>query len=345
MKKLRLGIVGPGLIWERVHRPEVERLHDSFEVTAFSARSQATADKVRAAYPQARFHYDYHDLVNDAYVDAVVILTPIPLNAPVASATLEAGKAAFLEKPIGVSVEEARALCEVEDRSEGRIYVLEQAPYGPVWDTMERTLQQGGVGRAVAYETARHARLQAHASGERDFGDTEWRIRPEYPLGVLFDGGVHELATQARLFGAPTHVHAVGRSYREGYGEVDHVSVILEYPDGVFGVFSHSGVLGGKSDYFILRGTDGLIRYTRDEFLLEDATGRHRELPRSDISPHRAMWDHFVECLQEDRTPRYTSRDALREIETLSAIEEAIRTGMRTAVRRAATQSPGERST
>ncbi|MFW5729427.1 MAG: Gfo/Idh/MocA family protein, partial [Spirochaetota bacterium] len=229
MKKLRLGIVGPGLIWERAHRPEVERHQDLFEVSAFSARSRPTADKVKAAYPRARFHYDYKDLVNDADVDAVVVLTPIPLNAPVASATLEAGKAAFLEKPIGVSVDEARALCELEERSGGRVYVLEQAPYGPEWDVMESLLRDGALGCPVAYETARHARLEAHSSGERDFGDTEWRIQPEYPLGVLFDGGVHELARQARLFGAPTHVQAVGRAYREGYGDFDHVAVILEY--------------------------------------------------------------------------------------------------------------------
>ncbi len=335
MNKVRLGVIGPGLIWDLAHRREVERLSDHFELVAFSGRSDESEAKVRRDYPTARFYRDYRELLEDDGVDGVVILTPIPLNAPVASETLRAGKIAFLEKPIGANVQEARDLCELEELRGGRIYVLEQAPYGAVWDKLAGIIKSGELGRVVGYETTRHVRLERKGPENRSFGDTDWRIHPEYPLGMLFDGGVHELAVQSRLFGTPQTVHAVGRSYREGYGDFDHVAMFLEYPDGSFGVFCHSGLLGGDRNFFTVRGTEGLAQLSGREFRVELHDGRSWDVARSEVSDHAAMWDHFAECVVDRREAFYTSRDALREIETLAAVERAVHEGTRVRVDRA----------
>jgi predicted dehydrogenase len=333
--KLGVGVIGPGLIWDLAHRREVERLSDRFELVAFSGRSNASEEKVRTDYPGARFYRDYRELIADADVEGVIILTPIPLNAPAATEVLKAGKIAFLEKPLGANVREARELCDLEDAQDGRIYVLEQAPYGGVWDELAGVINSGRLGRVVGYETTRHVRLEQQGPENRGFGDTDWRIHPAYPLGMLFDGGVHELAVQSRLFGTPSHVHAVARSYREGYGDYDHVAMFLEYPDGPFGVFCHSGLLGGDRDFFTLRGTEGLAHYSSREFRVELHDGRSWDLPRPDVSDHAAMWDHLADCVADRREAFYTSRNALREIETLAAVEQAVREGRRVDVDRA----------
>lgn len=334
MSTFRLGVIGPGLIWERAHRPQIESLSGVFEPVAFSGRSDTTEAKVRRDYPEARFYRDYRELIADPEVDGVVILTPIPLNAPLAMEVLRAGKVALMEKPIGVSVEEARRLCEVEAETDGRIYVLEQAPYNPVWETMDRVIRDGRIGRVAGYETARHVLLDAGTAPERGYGDTDWRIHPEYPLGVLFDGGVHELATHARLFGAPRRVQAVGRSYRESYGDYDHVSMILEYEDGILGTFCHSGYLDGDRNFFVLRGTEGLIYYSDDEFVLERKDGEREELPRPELSAHAAMWRQIAERIGEGRPADYSARDGLREIETLEAVQKSVDEGLRLTVER-----------
>lgn len=334
MSKMKIGVIGPGLIWEVAHRPQIERLSSSYDVVAFSARSQETEERVRSEYPEARFYRDYRDLIADQQVEGVVILTPIPLNAPVAIETLRAGKVAFLEKPTGTGPEEARQLCETEEEHGGRVYVLEQAPYNPAWSVVEEAIGGGRIGRIAGFESARHVNLSESSNGTRGFGDTDWRIRPDYPLGVLFDGGVHELASQARLFGVPASVQAVGRSYRQEYGEYDHVAIFLQYEHQVLGLFTHSGFLNGNRDYFIIRGTDGLIYLDDKEFVLEEKSGRTEKLTRPSQSPHEVMWDHLTECLSDLRPAQYSSRHALREIETLSAVEEAVHSGGSVSVRR-----------
>ena len=45
----------------------------------------------------------YEDLLEDPDLDAVVIATPVPTHAPLARLALEAGKDAFVEKPLALT--------------------------------------------------------------------------------------------------------------------------------------------------------------------------------------------------------------------------------------------------
>ena len=46
MEPIRLGIVGPGLIWENRHRPTLSKLGDLYKIAAFSATSETSRQKV-----------------------------------------------------------------------------------------------------------------------------------------------------------------------------------------------------------------------------------------------------------------------------------------------------------
>jgi predicted dehydrogenase len=110
--------------------------------------------------------------------------------------------------------------------------------------------------------------------------------------------------------------------------------MFLQHRNGVFGVFTHSGFLNGERDYFIVRGTEGLVYLDGKEFVVEEKNGRREDLPRPSQSPHQAMWNHLTDCLSDLRPAQYSARDALREIETLAAVEEAARSGESVAVPR-----------
>ena len=111
MEPIRLGIVGPGLIWENRHRPTLSKLGDLYKIAAFSATSETSRQKVEHDYPGLAFFKDYRELAAWPEIDAVVVLTPIPLNAPVALAALRAGKSVFLEKPMARTLAEGRKCC------------------------------------------------------------------------------------------------------------------------------------------------------------------------------------------------------------------------------------------
>ena len=54
MRPTRLGVVGMGLIWSRVHEPHLARLQDVFELVAFCDVSTDRRAAIAADFPQAR---------------------------------------------------------------------------------------------------------------------------------------------------------------------------------------------------------------------------------------------------------------------------------------------------
>lgn len=326
MSALRLGIVGPGLIWDNRHRGVVLSMPESFEVAAFSSRTEATLRKAGGQVPQARLFTDYSELFRSPEVDAVVLLTPIPLNGRLTLEALDAGKPVFVEKPFALSTEEGRSIVEAETRTGYPVYVLEQAPYAPVWDRIAADISAGRIGQPATYERVKHVFLDAEEDQTSGYGQTQWRIDTQFPLGNLFDGGIHDLAVYAKLFGSPKRVRARGRSFRESYGEYDQVSMLFSYPDGMTGYYSHSALLGGERNYFTIRGTEGLIHVSENERVLESKRGTREELPGDGGTPHERMWAALAEAAAAGREAPYTSHNALRDLSLLERIAESLHT-------------------
>ena len=110
MVPIRLGVIGAGLIWLRRHQPTLATLQDAFTPVAFADPSEQRRNQAAEAFPDAVIVSDYQELLALPQVDAVLVLTPIVLNAPVALAALQAGKDVIMEKPIARSVAEAAHL-------------------------------------------------------------------------------------------------------------------------------------------------------------------------------------------------------------------------------------------
>ncbi len=130
---MRLGIVGPGLIWEKRHEPALEKLTDTFTVTAFCASTERYKATALARYPKAAFVTNYEQFVQREDIDAVVVLTPIELNAPVSLAALRAGKDVFLEKPMAHSLALGQQLSQTATHTGKRLWILEQDGYDARW--------------------------------------------------------------------------------------------------------------------------------------------------------------------------------------------------------------------
>ncbi len=68
------------------------------------------ADKTGKSYVGTRLYADFHELLADAQINAVVIATPDHWHVPIALEAIRAGKDVYVEKPLGVSVAENLAL-------------------------------------------------------------------------------------------------------------------------------------------------------------------------------------------------------------------------------------------
>src|SRR5579863_3107078 len=62
--------------------------------------------------PDAKAHLDYHDLLAQSGIDAVVVATPDHQHAPCLLAALDARKDVYLEKPMSHSLAQSRQIVD-----------------------------------------------------------------------------------------------------------------------------------------------------------------------------------------------------------------------------------------
>jgi predicted dehydrogenase len=319
MGKVRVGVIGAGLIWDNAHKDVLKSLNDRIAIAAFSVRSQATRDKLAAEFGDVPCYEDYREIIRSKMIDAVVILTPIPLNAPIALEALQAGKHVFVEKPMSATLEDAERMVEMSKSTGRKLYVLEQARYREAIMQMKRLLETGRIGTVVSYDMVSHQLLDI----THPFGNTSWRIEPDFPLGGLYDGGIHEISVLTCLFGTPESVYARGHNLREGYGDNDQVVMMFSHPNGVIGTFSHSSMLNWYNSYFHIRGTRGTISFNFSSIKIQGEF--EEEIPVAANDEMNTMWTSCLDDLTGREAVIYRAEEGCRDIRVLHAVDKSIK--------------------
>jgi predicted dehydrogenase len=108
---LRLGILGCGPISQFAHLESAQKARNVV-LHAVCDADESLARRFGTFYDAEKIYLDYDEMLADDSLDAVVIATSDAFHVPAARRALAAGKHVFSEKPLGVSVEEVRALAD-----------------------------------------------------------------------------------------------------------------------------------------------------------------------------------------------------------------------------------------
>jgi predicted dehydrogenase len=338
MPPIRLGVIGAGLIWIRTHKPILETMTDAFAPVAFCDLSEERRAAIAQEFPDARVLSDYPSLLELAEVEAVLVLTPIALNAPVAHAALRAGKHVIMEKPIARSVAEGRELIATARRSGQLLCVTEQMAYRHAEDVLAEIIAAGQIGELVMWERVQHLEADT-AAGPLRYESTPWRKQADFPLGTMFDGGIHLIAGLSKVFGIPESVDATGRRLRPEYGEYDHIAALFQYGQGFTGMLSHSSYLPSCRNHFHIYGTSGVISVEQGQLIVEQRGQPARSVELAQENAYISMWRALRQAFEEQREPFYTPEKALHDVAILEAISQAIKAGSRVAVSAGASAS------
>jgi predicted dehydrogenase len=331
MKPIQLGVIGTGLIWIRTHQAILETMRDAFTPIAFCDVSEQRRATIAQEFPDAAVCGEYPSLLAMPEVEAVLVLTPIALNAPVARAALLAGKHVIMEKPIARSVAEGAELVALARRAGRQLFVTEQQAYRQAEDTLAELLAAGEIGDLVLWERVQHLEADTAKDGLR-YDSTPWRKQADFPLGTMFDGGIHLIAGLSKVFGVPESVAATGRRLRPEYGEYDHIAALFQYGQGVSGMLSHSSYLPAAQNHFHVYGAAGVLVVERDRIIVNTRDQPERVVELRPENAYVAMWRALARAFREQRDPFYTPEKALRDVAILEAVDQAIKTGQRVPV-------------
>ena len=130
-QRLRVGVVGCGVIAQVMHLPHLSELDDRYELAAVCDLSADVADACMRRFGANRAVTRWEDLV-DLDLDVVLVLTS-GSHAPVAIAAASAGSHVFVEKPMCLSPTEGRDMIDAADRAGVRLMVGTMKRYDPAY--------------------------------------------------------------------------------------------------------------------------------------------------------------------------------------------------------------------
>ena len=163
-------------------------------------------------------------------IDAVYISSRNDLHAPHAIAAAEAENHTIVEKPMALTLADARAMVTAADRAGVVLAVYHHLPGSPLHATA-RQLVADAIGSLYSARINHAVLLPGNLRG--------WRIADVPGGGVVFDITVHDASVLNPLFGAaPVRVTALGvaqATWNQARTR-DSVMTILEYAAGDHGV-------------------------------------------------------------------------------------------------------------
>jgi len=125
---LRIGIIGCGGIAHAKHLPALAKQTQLAEMTAFCdiVEERAAIAAKQFGTADAKIYTDYRQLLQNAEIDVVHVLTPNSSHAVITIEALEAGKHVMCEKPMAINSVEARKMLDAADRTGKKLTIAYQ---------------------------------------------------------------------------------------------------------------------------------------------------------------------------------------------------------------------------
>ncbi|MBT9456443.1 MAG: Gfo/Idh/MocA family oxidoreductase [Burkholderiaceae bacterium] len=234
-------------------------------------------------------------------IDAVAIVTPNHLHAPVATAFLEAGIDVICDKPLATSLADARALQALARRRERLLCLTHTYSGYPMVRQARAMVEAGELGalRLIQVEYAQDwlADPIEQTGHERGNKQAAWRCDPALagPAGALGDIGTHAYHLASFVSGLQAeNVCAELSSLVPGRKLDDHVQAMLRFPDGVRGLLWASQVATGCENALRLRvyGSRASLEFAQEqpnELLITPLGGATQRLTRGRASSAEAQ--------------------------------------------------------
>lgn len=326
--KLRIGVLSTASIGLRKVIPAMQ-LGQSTTVTAIASRDLAKAKEAASAHGIPTVYGSYEELLADKDIDAIYNPLPNQLHVPWTVKAAEAGKHVLCEKPLSMTVAEAKTLLDVRARTGVKICEAFMIRSFHQWLRLRELLNEGRVGELRSV-TAFFSYFNVNPANIRN--------RVETGGGGVYDIGCYCIQSSRYAFRQePTRVVAtLDRDPQMGTDRL--ASAILEFPAG-HAIFTCSTQLIPYQRVHFL-GTRGRIEIEipfnapidRPTRLFIDPTG---DLSGSGITTetfpagdqYTMQGDAFAKAIREDSEVPVSLEDSIGNMAVIEAIFASAQSG------------------
>lgn len=326
---INIGIIGYGYWGPNLVRNFAET--PGARVAAVADLDKAKLETVQRRYPTIKTTTNFQELLQDPSIDAIAVATPVSTHFEFGMATLKAGKHLWIEKPMTETSLQARKLVDEAAQRKRVLFVDHTFIYTGAVRKMGEVITSGDLGRVYYYDSTRVnlglfqrdvnviADLAVH-----DFSILDYLLK-EHPVAVSASGTNH-------FPGTPENLAYITLFYESG--TIAHANVSWLAPVKVRQI-----LVGGSKKMIIyddlepsekIKVYDKGVSFTDDPKQIHEMRVTHRTgdmwAPKlASMEALRVGSEHFVDCIEHDKTPETDGRLGERVVELIEAATSSMR--------------------
>ena len=320
---IKIGVIGYGYWGPNLVRNFSET--PGMTVAAVADLDPKKLEIVQKRYPGVKTTSRFQDLLENKDIDAIAIATPVTSHFELGMAALKAGKHLWLEKPMTETSEQARKLVNEAEKRNLVLMVDHTFIYTGAVRRMGDMVKSGELGQILYYDSTR-INLGLF---QRD-------------VSVIADLAVHDFSILDYLLGEqPVAVSAVGTNHFPG-APVNLSYITLFYESGIVAHINVSWLAPVKVRQILIGGSKKMITYddlepsekikvydkgisfTDDPQQIYEMRVGYRTgdmwAPKVETTEAlRIEGEHFVDCIENGKTPLTDGSLGLRVVELIEA--------------------------
>ncbi len=230
-RRIKIAVIGTGRMGS-VHARNIVRQVPAAELVAVCDIRLDVAQAVADELGIRRVAYDYHELLADPAIDAILIASSTNTHAFMMKDVAAAGKHIFCEKPLALELDKIdEALREVE-KAGVKLQVGFNRRFDKSYQRVHQIVESGEIGRPCILRITNR---------DPDFPAMEFlRVSG----GIFLDLAIHDFDMVRYQLGEVDEVYAMGHvllnEELKEFGDVDTDVVALRFANGALGVIDNS---------------------------------------------------------------------------------------------------------
>ncbi|MBT5954231.1 Gfo/Idh/MocA family oxidoreductase [bacterium] len=260
---------------------------------------------------------DLTKFLNTPGLDAVSITSPTRTHYTIAKQAILSGKHVLIEKPICDNVDHAQELIELAEKHNRKLLVGHIERFNPAVLKLKEILASGTIGKPTSLIAKRVGAFPAQIKD----------------ANVIIDLAVHDIDIFSYLLDqTPTEITGnAGRALNSN--REDYAQIFLKYGDQS-GIIQVNWITPIRIRNLSITGTKGYVElnymtqslmlyesnYSSDfdsfgDFIIKFGEPNKQEVILEKQEPLKLELSHFIECIQQDKTPLITGLQGKKALE------------------------------
>jgi len=309
-RKVNMAVIGTGRIGSVHTRNLVRAIHEANVVAVCDIRlevAQAVADELGID----RVVKDYHELLEDKDIEALLIATNTDTHAFIVKDAALAGKQIFCEKPLALQLADIDEVMQIVEDTGVKLQVGYNRRFDKSLQRVHQVVASGEIGRPCILHITNRDPEPPSLEYARTSG------------GMFLDMSIHDFDMVRYQIGEVEEIYAIGNvlvtPYLKDIGDVDVDIITLKFTNGAIGTIDNSRqcVYGydQRLEVFCSLGTAMAGNEFENTGVMGDRTGFHSaKVPYSFIERYADCYitevRQFVQCVRDDKPVSPTGYDS-----------------------------------